>query len=326
MVFICTRTDELCHHGIQGQKWGKRNGPPYPLDYESHSSAEKKKNPKSKISGDNQNDSSKEHKGLTSRQKKLIVAGTAFVATAAISGIAIHELKKYGHSNISNNILIGGLYNKKVPKNNKYIINNALKMANSNWDGKNPNCAASCLAFEGNMRGEHWSAKSLKVGMTISKMGEYLNGLNSNDVIGHSLNLKDNRMPINHKELSLRGIKVEEELKRSIQSSYPEDARGCAFVPSKFGSHWISWIKTSSGVELLNPQDPNKSLINFLGGYIERPNDIMSQLTTFRLDKSSFTSSISDIITNFDLPNVETDYNPYIISGQNFVIDLLKSK
>ena len=25
-------TDELKHHGIKGQKWGVRNGPPYPLD------------------------------------------------------------------------------------------------------------------------------------------------------------------------------------------------------------------------------------------------------------------------------------------------------
>lgn len=32
----------LAHHGILGQKWGKRNGPPYPLGYEKHSSAEKK--------------------------------------------------------------------------------------------------------------------------------------------------------------------------------------------------------------------------------------------------------------------------------------------
>ena len=35
----------LYHHGIQGQKWGKRNGPPYPLDREDYSPAEKRKNP-----------------------------------------------------------------------------------------------------------------------------------------------------------------------------------------------------------------------------------------------------------------------------------------
>lgn len=32
---------ELYHHGIEGQKWGKRNGPPYPLSYSKHSKAEK---------------------------------------------------------------------------------------------------------------------------------------------------------------------------------------------------------------------------------------------------------------------------------------------
>lgn len=33
---------ELCHHGILGQRWGKKNGPPYPLDAGDHSSSEKK--------------------------------------------------------------------------------------------------------------------------------------------------------------------------------------------------------------------------------------------------------------------------------------------
>ena len=27
-----SRNTELYHHGIQGQKWGVTNGPPYPLD------------------------------------------------------------------------------------------------------------------------------------------------------------------------------------------------------------------------------------------------------------------------------------------------------
>ena len=33
---------ELCHHGILGQRWGKKNGPPYPLDASDHSASEKK--------------------------------------------------------------------------------------------------------------------------------------------------------------------------------------------------------------------------------------------------------------------------------------------
>ena len=35
-------SDYLAHHGILGQRWGKRNGPPYPLSAGAHSSAEKR--------------------------------------------------------------------------------------------------------------------------------------------------------------------------------------------------------------------------------------------------------------------------------------------
>lgn len=40
--FADIKLSELEHHGIDGQKWGKRNGPPYPLDSEDHSTAEKR--------------------------------------------------------------------------------------------------------------------------------------------------------------------------------------------------------------------------------------------------------------------------------------------
>ena len=36
--YVITPTNgDIQHHGILGQKWGRRNGPPYPLDGSDHS-------------------------------------------------------------------------------------------------------------------------------------------------------------------------------------------------------------------------------------------------------------------------------------------------
>ena len=49
MVVIERSQEYLEHHGILKQKWGVRHGPPYPLDYDDHSRAQKKANPKGEI-------------------------------------------------------------------------------------------------------------------------------------------------------------------------------------------------------------------------------------------------------------------------------------
>ena len=70
----------LAHHGILGQKWGRRNGPPYPLDASDHSASEKKagwrkslkdgKRPGDLGGADNlKNDSTKKSNGTKSSSK-----------------------------------------------------------------------------------------------------------------------------------------------------------------------------------------------------------------------------------------------------------------
>lgn len=55
----------LAHHGILGMKWGRKNGPPYPLDAEDHSAAEKKAGWRKSLDGGSSNSETKRKKKLT---------------------------------------------------------------------------------------------------------------------------------------------------------------------------------------------------------------------------------------------------------------------
>ena len=56
--------DELYHHGIFGQKWGKRNGPPYPLKPAKHSFREKRLGWRKSLKDNRSADVPKQKKGV----------------------------------------------------------------------------------------------------------------------------------------------------------------------------------------------------------------------------------------------------------------------
>lgn len=95
--------DCLTHHGILGQKWGNRNGPPYPLDASDHSASEKKAGWRKSLDKDGEKGDNKKQskdidlkqKGLTDKQKRAIKVGAALAATALIA-YGGYKLKQSG--------------------------------------------------------------------------------------------------------------------------------------------------------------------------------------------------------------------------------------
>lgn len=86
---------ELYHHGIKGQKWGDRNGPPYPLEPGDHSASEKKAGYTKSISGSGE-ESSNSKTSSTKEPKARRSGGTSSLG-AHMSTTKADRDKETGH-------------------------------------------------------------------------------------------------------------------------------------------------------------------------------------------------------------------------------------
>ena len=131
------KTDELSHHGILGMRWGKKNGPPYPLGASDHSASEKKagwrksldggtstsvkvvrkNSPVSNIKNRYVSQKTKEYKreGLSSEEakdaaeKKVKFIRNALIAGLAVTAVAggVYAYRQLGRNYLDNVIKAG---------------------------------------------------------------------------------------------------------------------------------------------------------------------------------------------------------------------------
>ena len=103
------RDDELYHHGIKGQKWGKRNGPPYPLDAAAHSPSEKKAGWKKSLSARRARSADKTRKAVDSiidsmnedDREKVLAGSDHYLNLEEGSAVVKRVLKQVGDIPVS---------------------------------------------------------------------------------------------------------------------------------------------------------------------------------------------------------------------------------
>ncbi len=163
----------LAHHGIKGQQWGVRRGPPYPLDASIHSRSKSVKSvnkPAGKLADSGENGrKAKFH--LTGKQKLAILGTVSVVGIAALSmsvkdkrianalldgrQYANAALTKVGHDAVST-VSPFKMKKNSGPRTDESIIED---VTNTNPKRGNRNCVACAMAYCMRAKGYDVAAK-----------------------------------------------------------------------------------------------------------------------------------------------------------------------
>jgi len=259
---VLSKTDEyLQHYGINGMKWGARNGPPYPLNNSQRTAKERKLNPVSEAI---------ENYRKKAKEKAVIVAEKAKQKAiekkeklAAEHARMEEEKKKYNYKALSNSELqeyitrarLEQQYRETVlPKKKDSFLLSLAKEAGTNFSRKVLNEVLIPKAIE-SMKGKKPEKNSLK---ELEKVKGDLSKLSDEKVA--ALSKRAANSSVYEKWDTEKKKKADEEAKKTLwttkfESTIEDDITGrgpTTKVKSKDETPWYSSPKSSSSEGIID--------------------------------------------------------------------------
>lgn len=234
----------LEHHGIKGQKWGTRHGPPYPLSSKEHAAVVKGKGGSGKEASKSQKKNATKNVGVAT---EAAAAGVAAAYIGIKKAIAVHQSNKYDNGQY----LVNRQNEKKDPRNGLSIQSEKsihpiedMEKVNPSYDKSNAhktNCSKCTFAMEMRRRGYDVSAGGDRHALSKGMSADILKNMWT-DKNGRKRGYNQNKLIDEEDGIVMRALKNNKNNKNVYaDSTLDEMAKHGAGARGEINVVWAGW-------------------------------------------------------------------------------------